>query len=301
MGVDQRVGGVVADEAEVAHVVGDPLELGQQRPEPMGAGRGFGAGRGLDRAGEGQREGHRAVARHAAGEARGPGEVGTLEQALDPLVDVAQPLLETGDRLAVGGEAEMAGLDDAGMDRAHRDLVQAVALDRQERIGCLGGGAAGGPQPMVEPGPRIRAALGVEAPQVADRPLQAQGRRMDGTQAGIAPAMGDDGGHRHGLDLGLVGHGQDAGVDGEQAEQLEAAIGEAGGEVQPQLGRHLEAGPGAMAGSRADRPRSSRRWRRTLIPAGPPHARTSAPAVRAGRRRPPARGPGAGTAARRSP
>jgi hypothetical protein len=40
-------------------------------------------------------------------------------------VDVAEPLLEPDHRLAVGGEAEMAGLDDAGMDRADRNLVQA--------------------------------------------------------------------------------------------------------------------------------------------------------------------------------
>ena len=60
-------------------------------------------------------------------------EVGAGHQPLDALVDVAEPLLEPHDGLAVGGEAEMPGLDDAGMHRADRDLVQALALGRQER------------------------------------------------------------------------------------------------------------------------------------------------------------------------
>ena len=54
-------------------------------------------------------------------------------QRLDALVHIAQPLFEPHHRLAIRGEAEMARLDDAGMDRADRDLVQALALDRQER------------------------------------------------------------------------------------------------------------------------------------------------------------------------
>ncbi len=123
MGVDQRVGGVVADEAEVVDVVGDPLELGQERTQPVRPWRRLGAGGSLGGTGEGQGVGHGAVARDAAGEPSALGEIGTLEQPLDALVDVAQPLLEAGDGLAIGGEAEMAGLDDAGMDRADRDLV----------------------------------------------------------------------------------------------------------------------------------------------------------------------------------
>jgi len=42
---------------------------------------------------------------------------------------IAEPLLEPHHRLAVGGEAEMAWLDDAGMDRADRDLVQILSFD----------------------------------------------------------------------------------------------------------------------------------------------------------------------------
>ena len=101
------------------------------------------AERGLDGAGEGERIGDRAVARDAAGELRRPLEVGAGHQRLDPLVDVAQPLLEADHRLAARGEAEMAGLDDPGMDRPDRNLMQALALGGEEGVGlgarCLPG------------------------------------------------------------------------------------------------------------------------------------------------------------------
>ena len=54
---------------------------------------------------------------------------------VDALVHVAQPLLEPHDGLAVGGEAEMPGLDDAGVHRPDRDLVQRLALGGKERVG----------------------------------------------------------------------------------------------------------------------------------------------------------------------
>ena len=93
------------------------------------------AERGLDGAGEGERIGDRAVAGGAAGEPRGLVEVGARHQRLDALVHIAEALLQPHHRLAIGGEAEMAGLDDAGMHRADRDLVQALAFGRQEGIG----------------------------------------------------------------------------------------------------------------------------------------------------------------------
>src|SRR4029450_2361898 len=50
------------------------------------------------------------------------------EELLGALVDEAEPRLEVHDRLALDAEAEGAGLDDPGMDRARRDLEEAVAL-----------------------------------------------------------------------------------------------------------------------------------------------------------------------------
>ena len=88
----------------------------------------------FDRLREGERVGDGAVARGAAGELRALVEARAGHQRLDALVHIAEPLLEPHHRLAVGGEAEMPGLDDAGMDRADRDLVQILALDGQEGV-----------------------------------------------------------------------------------------------------------------------------------------------------------------------
>ena len=89
------------------------------------------AERRLDRAREGERIGDGAVAGGAAGELRGLVECRAAHQPVDALVDVAEPLLQPHHGLAVGGEAEMPGLDDAGMHRPDRDLVQALAFDRR--------------------------------------------------------------------------------------------------------------------------------------------------------------------------
>ena len=56
-------------------------------------------------------------------------------------MQIAKARFQPHDRFAIGGETEMAGLDDPGVNGANRDLVQALALDRQEavRLGRLGG------------------------------------------------------------------------------------------------------------------------------------------------------------------
>ena len=82
----------------------------------------------LDGSGERDRVGDRAVAGDAAGEASRALERGAGHQRVDALVHVAEPLLQAHHGLAVGGEAEVARLDDAGVHRAHRDLVQALAF-----------------------------------------------------------------------------------------------------------------------------------------------------------------------------
>ena len=107
-------------------------------------------------------------------------------QRLDALVHIAEPLLEPHHVLAVGGEAEMAGLDDAGMHRPDRDLMQAFALDRQEgvrrrrlraRLACAER-MAHVPEAEVEPRPRVGRADGVEPEEIADRALEPDRRRM---------------------------------------------------------------------------------------------------------------------------
>ena len=69
-GVHQREGGVVADGADVAEMIGEALELGHQRAQPDGARRHARSERRLDRLREGERIGDGAVARGAAGKLR---------------------------------------------------------------------------------------------------------------------------------------------------------------------------------------------------------------------------------------
>ena len=64
---------------------------------------------------------------------RGALDVGVGEQAVDALVDIAESFLEPHDDLAVDAETEMTGLDDAGVNRPDRDLVQAFALAARNR------------------------------------------------------------------------------------------------------------------------------------------------------------------------
>ena len=62
---------IVADRAEVAEVIGDPLQLRHHAAQPDGARRRFDAEGALHGAREGEGIGNRAVARGAAGEPRG--------------------------------------------------------------------------------------------------------------------------------------------------------------------------------------------------------------------------------------
>ena len=123
--------------------------------------------------------------------------VGAGHQAVDALVDVAEPLLEAHDRLAVGGEAEMAGLDDAGMDRPDRNLVQALALGGRNAIGRRSlrrAGVRAAERLRARPSGRGRAtaalsgdAVRLEPEEIADRPLEADRRRMRRADRGKAP------------------------------------------------------------------------------------------------------------------
>ena len=104
----------------------------------------------------------------------------------DALVHIAEPLLEPHHRLAVGGEAEMPGLDDAGMYGPDRDLMQILALDGEEGIGllCLAALLVGAerlgdaPKSEIEPGPRVGRRRRLQPVKVVDGALEPDRRRM---------------------------------------------------------------------------------------------------------------------------
>ena len=104
-------------------------------------------------------------------------------------MDVTQALLEPHHRLAVGGEAEVSRLDDAGVNRADRNAVQAFALHRQERVSRLFARFLRAraqrmlhiPKTEIEPRPCIRRADWLEAIEAFDRTLEPDGGRMQRT------------------------------------------------------------------------------------------------------------------------
>jgi hypothetical protein len=193
-GMDGEHAGVVADRADVVDVVRQTLQFGHDATQQHRARRRRPAERGLDGAGESPGVGHRAVARDAPDDSRGLLGLGAGHQAFDALVRVTQPLLEPHDGLAIGGETEVAWLDDAGMDRPDGDLVQSLALGRQEFVACLA--LPPGPPPVIEPGPGIRQTDGLNAIEVAHGALEAQRRRVPGGDRRILAGVGlqrDDG------------------------------------------------------------------------------------------------------------
>src|SRR6185312_12855284 len=176
--VHQAEGRVVADCADVANVVGEPLEFGHQRPQPLGARRRLDIQRRFERAGEGDRVGHRRVAAGASREPRGVVDGCASHPGLQASVHVAQPLLQADHRLAGRGEAEVSGLDDPGVHGPDRNAVQAFALGVEEPVGRALRRLLGAkrmtmrPAALVQPGPSILRAVRRQPIEVADRPLE---------------------------------------------------------------------------------------------------------------------------------
>ena len=128
MGEHQGEGGVVADGADVAEMVGEALQFGHQGRAATPRAAELRRQAPLRRRGR-KRPNRRPCCRRNSAPRAGPRvERRAGHQSFDALVGVAQPLLQPHDRLAAGGEAEMSRLDDPGMDRADRNLVQAFAL-----------------------------------------------------------------------------------------------------------------------------------------------------------------------------
>ena len=112
-----------------------------------------------------------------------------------PAVLVAERDLQVEDLLAVALEAEMPRLDDAGVDRADRDLVDLLALDAVE----VGDADDRGLARLPAPGVVARAVRGVEADRLepgmplgtdavllGDLPLEEVDLRAVGRQRGEA-------------------------------------------------------------------------------------------------------------------
>src|SRR5262249_32624345 len=140
----------------------------------------------LDRMSKGKGVSDRAVARGAAGQACGRVEGGARHQRLDALVHVTKALLQPNHGLAVGGETEMPGLDDAGMNWADGNLVEALAGGGQEgvrhplrrSVTAFSERVLHIPKAEIKPRPRVGQADRFETIEIAHRTLQTNGRRV---------------------------------------------------------------------------------------------------------------------------
>src|SRR5215470_4149158 len=109
---------------------------------------------------------------------------------------VTKPFFEPDHGLAVGRETEMARLDDAGMDRADRDLVQAMSVHGQEfvvrRIAAPRESSGAewsvkAPLAVIEPGAVIRCIRRHMTIKVAYGPFEPDRRRMKPANRRKAP------------------------------------------------------------------------------------------------------------------
>ena len=181
---------VVADRADVAEMVGKPLELGHQRPQILRPRRRLDRQRRFGGARESKGIGDRAVARGTTRKLCRGLKSGALHQLFNALVGIAEPLLQSHHMLAIRGETKMSGLDDAGMDGPDCDLVQCLAFGRQKwigagcaRLGCLSEWRTLSPRAMVQPWSRIGGPCRLQSEKVADGALEPQRRRMAGAHA----------------------------------------------------------------------------------------------------------------------
>ena len=129
-----------------------------------------------------------------------------LEELLGALVGEVQARLHVDDRLAHDAEAEVARLDDAGVHRADRNLVHALAADLGEREGPPVVGelarrrvlpqreVVGRPEAVAHERPGVGMALGDDPEEVVDLPLEARGRVVERGQRGDRRGLGGHGG-----------------------------------------------------------------------------------------------------------
>ena len=190
LGQPERQATVVAEGAKVAEVVRDAFALEQQRAQPERPFGHFARRGGLQRHGIGPGKCHAAVAGDAR---REPGpflQRQRFEAFLDAFMRVPKALFQPQDALADHREAEMPGLDDAGMHRTDGDLVHPLALDRNEGIAWIArrearverhiaaqGESVLAPCPMPQPAARVTHSS-AQPHQIRDRALHpARGRK----------------------------------------------------------------------------------------------------------------------------
>src|SRR5260370_35024631 len=124
-------------------------------------------------------------------------------------MNVAETVIEANHGFAVDGEAEMTGLDDAGMHRTDRDLMQTFAFGRQEliqrrnrmRFDPSSKWALHAPAAMIEPRPLVLKAGRFQPAEVMDCAFEADRGRMHLSDRRELAVLAFD---RHDDDLGVL-------------------------------------------------------------------------------------------------
>ncbi len=134
VGVGDHEPDVGGNGADVGDVVVDALQLQQNGAHELGAERDLNSRRPLDRLAERRAVGEGGIAGNALGQEHGAVYWQVLEELLRAFVRIEHAQLQVEDGLSGDGEVEMAGLDDAGMDRTHRNLEDAFAQRRPVHV-----------------------------------------------------------------------------------------------------------------------------------------------------------------------
>ena len=260
MGVNQRKGRIVADGADVAEMIGDPLQFRHHAAQHGGARRNVNRERRLDGAGKRKAERDRRVPGHPRHHPCGRGEIDIGQESVDPLVHIAEPRFQPRHRLAVGGEAEMAGLDDARVNGTHGDLVKPMALhgqkivsgriaQRRRRSGperrakrCLAP-----PLAVIEPDPIIGRVSGCKTVEIRDGAFEPDGGRMKAADRREDSALDRKRNHARISARRAQRHVDRAGI-APKTQKIAGAIAERFGQRDPHLGIDIEAPPWPVIG-----------------------------------------------------
>ena len=139
--------GAGADVADVADVVVEPLQLERDAPDEPGPRRGVDAGDLLERLAVAEAVRDRADSADTLGDVERVERREALHPLLQPAMRVEQARVEMEHGLADRREAEVTRLDDAGVDRADRDLEDALAFGDEVRE-LVGGLDRDAPRPV---------------------------------------------------------------------------------------------------------------------------------------------------------
>ena len=128
MGIGNHETNVVGDGAHIGDVIFNPFQFEQNGAHPLRTRRNRDSRSPLHRLAESRAMRERRIAGDALGEKDGAVDGKIFKKFLGSLVRVEHAQLQVQDGLARDGEVEVAGLDDTGMNRADRNVEDALSV-----------------------------------------------------------------------------------------------------------------------------------------------------------------------------